>query len=57
MIFLPSTTMGRRALWLLLPAGVAVFQEGERSVLPVALASPTFVGVVVLAVGEALGGH
>jgi hypothetical protein len=96
MIFLPRTTMGRRALWLLIPvllfplywsvlllvpdswrgasiaagvaiiglavvslvaAGVAVFREGERSVLLVALASLTFVGVVVFAVGEALGGH
>lgn len=96
---LPRTTMGRRALWLLLPvllyiltpvymlidllipdswravsiavvvailglalaslvtAGVAIFREKERSVILIVLASLTFLLVVALAIGEALGGH
>ena len=96
MYLLPHTTMGRRALWLLLPvllyplywrllllvpdswralniavvvavmalavvslviAGVAIFRHRERSVLLIAIASVIFLQVVVLAIGEAFGGH
>ena len=41
----------------LVTAGAAIFREGERSVLLVALASLTFAGIVFFAVGEAFGGH
>ena len=95
MYVLPRTSMGRRALWLLLPvllylllpvsllipdswravsiavavamiglavaslvtAGLAIFREGERSVILIVGASLTFVLVVTYAVGEAFGGH
>ena len=96
MYLLPRTTMGRRALWLLLPvllyplywsvlllvpdtwravsiaagvviiglavaalvaAGTASFRDGERSMLLVALAALTLLGIVVFVVGEAFGSH
>lgn len=41
----------------LVTAGAAIFREGERSMLLIVLASLTSVGVVILAVGEAFGGH
>ena len=41
----------------LVTAGVAIFREGERSMLLIVLASLTVVGVVIFAVGEAVGGH
>jgi hypothetical protein len=45
------------ALASLVTAGVAIFRQKERSVLVVVIASITFLLVVTLAVGEALGGH
>jgi len=41
----------------LVTAGLAIFRDKERSVLVVVIASLTFLLVVTLAVGEALGGH
>ncbi len=41
----------------LVTAGVAIFREKERSVILIVIASLTFLLVVTLAVGEALGGH
>ena len=41
----------------LVTAGVAIFREKERSVILIVSASLTFLLVVTLAVGEALGGH
>jgi hypothetical protein len=41
----------------LVTAGLAVFREKERSVVLIVVASLTFLLVVTLAVGEALGGH
>lgn len=41
----------------LVTAGLAILRDKERSVLLVVIASLTFLLVVTLAVGEALGGH
>jgi hypothetical protein len=41
----------------LVTAGVAIFRDKERSVILIVAASITFLFVVALAVGEALGGH
>ena len=41
----------------LVTAGLAIFRERERSVILIVVASLTFLLVVTLAVGEALGGH
>ena len=41
----------------LVTAGLAIFREKERSVILIVVASLTFLLVVTLAVGEALGGH
>ena len=41
----------------LVTAGLAIFREKERSVIVIVVASLTFLLVVTLAVGEALGGH
>ncbi|MFC4783718.1 hypothetical protein ACT8ZV_04550 [Nocardioides sp. MAHUQ-72] len=41
----------------LVVAGLAVFRAKERSVIVIVAASITFLLVVTLAVGEALGGH
>jgi hypothetical protein len=41
----------------LVTAGLAIFRQKERSVLLIVIASLTFLLVVTLAVGEALGGH
>jgi cytochrome bd-type quinol oxidase subunit 2 len=41
----------------LVTAGVAIFREKERSVVLIVMASLTFLLVVTLAVGEAIGGH
>ena len=41
----------------LVTAGLAIFREKERSAILIVVASLTFLLVVTLAVGEALGGH
>jgi hypothetical protein len=41
----------------LVTAGLAIFREKERSVILIVAASLTFLLVVTLAIGEALGGH
>lgn len=41
----------------LVTAGVAIFREKERSVVLIVMSSLTFLLVVTLAVGEAIGGH
>ena len=41
----------------LVTAGLAIFRDKERSVLVVVIAALTFLLVLTVAVGEALGGH
>ena len=41
----------------LVAAGLAIFRDKERSVILVVVGSLTFLLVVTVAVGEALGGH
>lgn len=41
----------------LVTAGLAIFREKERSVVLIVVASLTFLLVVTVAVGEAIGGH
>ena len=45
------------AIASLVTAGLAIFRDKERSVILDVVASLTFLLVVTLAVGEALGGH